>query len=184
MLRKSGGNLDSVSETRLKKIYPRLADLVRKMADTLAQEKIVIRVVQALRTIEEQDALFAQGRTKPGKIVTNARGGQSYHNFGLAVDCVPSKFGPDKAYDPDWNEKNPSWKRMIDVGTGLGLNSGATWRTLKDFPHFQLTGKFPESAPDAKLRALFEKGGMQAVWDAVSADLDAAKPLDEKASNA
>lgn len=176
--------MDTVSETRLKKIYPRLADLVRKMADTLAQEGIVIRVVQALRTIAEQDALFAQGRTKPGNIVTNARGGQSYHNFGLAVDCVPSKFGPDKPYDPDWNEKNPSWQRMIAVGTGLGLNSGATWRKLKDFPHFQLTGNFPENAPDAKLRALFDKGGMQAVWDAVSADLDAAKSEEGKTANA
>jgi len=176
--------VDSVSETRLQKIYPRLADLVRKMADTLLQEGIVIRVIQALRTIAEQDALFAQGRTKPGKIVTNARGGQSYHNFGLAVDCAPSKFGPDKPYDPDWDEKNPSWQRMIAVGVSLGLNSGATWRTLKDFPHFQLTGKFPEGSPNAKLRALFDQGGMQAVWDAVSADMEAAKPAEKKAVDA
>jgi peptidoglycan L-alanyl-D-glutamate endopeptidase CwlK len=53
----------------------------------------LIRVVQGLRSWTEQDALYAMGRTAPGKIVTNVKGGYSYHNYGMAVDCVPSIHG-------------------------------------------------------------------------------------------
>ena len=166
--------MDSSSESRLQKVYPKLADLIRQMADALAPEGIVIRVVQGLRTVAEQDALFAQGRTTPGKIVTKARGGQSYHNFGLAVDCVPSQFGPDRPFNPDWNAAHPSWQRMLAAGKSLGLDSGATWRTFKDFPHFQLTGNFPEGATNENLKTIFAGGGLQAVWDAVTAVLESA----------
>lgn len=163
--------MDATSESRLQDVFPPLADRVRSMAATLAQEGIVIRVVQAMRTWAEQDALYAQGRTAPGNIVTNCRGGQSYHNFGLAVDCAPSKHGPGQPFDPDWNEQNPSWQRMVAVGQSVGLDSGATWRTFKDVPHFQLTGRFPEGAPSQEMVQLFENGGTNAVWDAVSASL-------------
>lgn len=163
--------MDAASEARLQNVLPQLADRIRRMADMLAQEGIAIRVVQALRTWAEQDALYAQGRTAPGKIVTNCRGGQSYHNFGLAVDCAPSKNGPGQPFDPDWNEQNPSWQRMVTVGQSMGLDCGATWRTFKDVPHFQLTGRFPEGEPSPEMVQLFENGGTNAVWDAVNASM-------------
>lgn len=161
--------MDSVSEARLQSIYPPLADKLRQMAGMLEQEGIAIRVVQALRTWAEQDDLYAQGRTKAGSIVTNCPGGKSYHNFGLAVDCVPSTQGPGQPFTPDWNNQHPTWQRMVAVGTSLGLDSGATWRTFKDYPHFQLTGRFPEGAPNEEVQQLYKNGGNQAVWNAVSA---------------
>jgi peptidoglycan L-alanyl-D-glutamate endopeptidase CwlK len=147
---------------------PTLADKIRSMADTLANEGIYIRVVQGLRTIEQQEALYAQGRTAPGSIVTNCRGGQSYHNYGLAVDCVPSSQGTHAPFAPDWNPTHSDWKRMISVGTSLGLDSGSTWRTFKDFPHFQLTGEFPEGEPTQEVYELYAQGSFQAVWDVVT----------------
>ncbi|HEY6026066.1 MAG TPA: M15 family metallopeptidase [Pseudolabrys sp.] len=160
--------MDHVSEARLSLIYPALASKVRTMHDILELEGIEIRVVQGLRSWNEQDNLYAQGRTAPGKIVTNVKGGHSYHNFGLAVDCVPSTHTPDQPFDPDWNASHPAWKRMSDVGISLGLVSGATWRTFPDAPHFQLSGRFKMGSPDDEVRQLFADGGMAAVWEEVT----------------
>lgn len=160
--------MDHNSEKRLAEVYPRLADKVRAMAEQLATEGINIIVVQGLRTVEQQDALYAQGRTTPGAKVTNAKGGLSYHNFGLAVDCAPLD-GPSHI---DWSASHPNWLRMEKVGVDVGLVSGASWRTLPDAPHFQLQGpSFPEGAPNDELRAIYDQGGLQAVWNAVEASL-------------
>lgn len=164
--------MDSVSEQRLALIYPPLADKIRQMANTLAAEGIEIRVVQGLRTVAEQDALYAKGRTTPpiGKKyeVTNCPGGFSYHGFGLATDCVPSIYGPDQPYNPDWNKTHPDWQKMEAIGKSLGLDCGALWRTFKDAPHFQYTGGYPEGEPSLGCRELLANSGMQAVWDAVT----------------
>lgn len=162
--------MDNISEARLQNVIPVLADKIRQMAAMLELEGIVIRVTQGLRTIAEQDALYAQGRTAPGKIVTNCKGGFSYHNFGLAVDCVPSQFGPDEPFNPDWNAAHNSWKRMEAIGQSLGLESGATWRTFPDAPHFQIQGRFPVGAPNDELRELAQQGTQQ-VWNVVTASL-------------
>jgi peptidoglycan L-alanyl-D-glutamate endopeptidase CwlK len=156
--------MEHISEARLSLICPKLADKIRTLADMLAQEGILIRVVQGLRSWTEQDALYAMGRTAPGKIVTNVRGGGSYHNFGMAVDCVPSINGCELAYQPDWNRTHPAWSRMIDVGKSLGLTCGALWRTFPDAPHFQLEGRFPPGGPNDEVRQLFKDCGMEIVW--------------------
>lgn len=159
--------MDSISEARLQNLHPQLASRIRQMALILESEHIEIRVTQALRTVAEQNTLYAQGRTVPGARVTNCPGGYSWHNFGLAVDCCPSTNTPDHPFVPDWNENHPTWKRMEAVGQSLGLDSGATWRTFKDCPHFQLTGKFSEGAPNDEARKLATEG-LQPLWDEVS----------------
>jgi peptidoglycan L-alanyl-D-glutamate endopeptidase CwlK len=160
--------MDEISKSRLAEVHPRLATKVLLIGDILEHEGMAIRVVQGLRTVAQQDALYAMGRTAPGKIVTNCPGGKSYHNFGLAVDCVPSSQDPTKPFAPDWNPGHPVWKRMIEVAQSMALDCGAAWRTFKDFPHFQFTGPFPEGEPNDELHALFAQGGLPAVWDAVS----------------
>lgn len=167
--------MDTASEQRLQFVMPALADKIRYLARLLETEGIEMRVTAGLRTVAQQDALYAQGRngdTRPR--VTNCPGGYSYHNFGLAVDCCPSQFGPDKPFTPDWNDSHPSWQRMIFLGVQLGLTSGANWRTIKDAPHLQLTGRFPEGAPSDELRAILQEKGIEAVWEAVAAPLGTA----------
>lgn len=90
-----------------------------------------IAIVQTLRTIAEQDALYAQGRTKPGKIVTNARGGYSFHNFGVAFDMCPVVNG-----QLAWNNL-PLFRQIGTIGMRLGLEWGGTWTSFPDLPHFQ-----------------------------------------------
>ena len=158
--------MDSISEARLQLIYPALAAKIAQLSTMLEADGVMIRVVQGLRSWQEQDNLYAQGRTAPGHIVTNCPGGHSYHNFGLAVDCVPDDPSQ-PGYQPDWNSSHPTWKDMETKGQSLGLDSGATWRSFPDAPHFQLTGRFPEGAPDDEVRQLFKDGGMQAVWSEI-----------------
>jgi len=156
--------MNSSSQQRLALVYPGLSDLIFQLSTLCLQEGFAITVMQGLRTVEEQDALYAQGRTTPGKIVTNAQGGHSWHNFGLAVDCAPVE--PDGSID--WNAEHPQSKTMERLGVSIGLTSGANWIRIVDAPHFQLTGRFSENAPDDEVRQLYAAGGLQAVWDEVS----------------
>src|SRR5215210_4132063 len=111
------------SENRLKKVHPELARRVRMVIDNLAKAGMQIEVVQGLRTFAEQDALFAQGRTKPGRVVTNARGGQSNHNYGLAVDVVPFTNGK-----PNWEAPNSIWVAIGAEAEKLGMEWGGNWK--------------------------------------------------------
>ena len=153
--------MDAVSEARLSEVHPMLAQRVRSMTEMLAGENITIRVVQSLRSWAEQAALYAEGRTTPESIVTNAQPGHSYHNFGLAVDVAPFDMGI-----PDWNGNHPAWRRIVAVGESVGLVSGSTWRTFPDWPHFQWTSQYPIS-PNDEVRQLFTITGIQSVWDSL-----------------
>ena len=89
-------------------------------------------VTSCRRTIAEQNALYAQGRTKAGSIVTNAKGGQSPHNFGLAADLAPMKDG--KIW---WNAPDSVWKQMADIAVQLGLTAGYYFKSIVDKPHVE-----------------------------------------------
>lgn len=149
--------MDTISTARLSLVCPKLSDLIKQLDSSLAQEGISIRVVQGLRTWNEQAALYAQGRTAPGKVVTQAPPGHSWHNFGMAVDVVPMPNG-----QPDWNLGHPAWQRIVALGESLGLTSGSKF-SHPDWPHLQLTGKFPVSPTD-EVRQLFRDAGMEAIW--------------------
>src|SRR5215472_5240771 len=139
------------------------------MEQMLETQGIDITVAQGLRTWAEQEALYAQGRTVPGHIVTNAQGGYSWHNFGLAVDVYPENLADiTAAPNIDWNPDHPVWKAMEQVGVSLGLESGATWIRLVDAPHFQLRGMLQSlGAPDDNVRAVFQqRGNLDDVWQA------------------
>ena len=151
--------MDTVSELRLSEVYPGLATLVREMAAQLETEGIDIRVTQGLRAMAEQEAFYAQGRTAPGQIVTDAQPGYSWHQFGLAVDIAPLT-----PQGPDWNVGHPVWGRIVSVGVLLGLVAGAQWRVFPDWPHFQFTGRFLVT-PDDEARLILSTRGMGAVWE-------------------
>lgn len=146
--------MDEVSAQRLAKVHPILAGKVAAMDAKLQAKGVVIRVVQGLRTFSEQNALYAQGRTAPGKIVTNAMAGHSWHNWGFAVDCIPGVRDV-SVWTPNWNASHPDFELMIDAGVAEGLISGARWESIKDEPHFQLAG-IPAS-PDPAARAFLAK---------------------------
>ncbi|ACJ33060.1 M15 family metallopeptidase [Anoxybacillus flavithermus] len=122
------------ADKKLQGVHPTVAAKARQLVSLAYKEGIPIIITQGLRTIEEQNALYAQGRAKPGKIVTNAKGGYSYHNFGLAFDfAILNANG-----SVNWNVDD-KWKRVGAIGKSLGLEWGGDWTSFKDYPHFQYT---------------------------------------------
>lgn len=127
--------MNDASRRRLEKVHPTLSARIATLLDNLTQLGLQVEVVQGLRTFAEQDALFAQGRSRPGMIVTRARGGQSNHNYGLAVDVVPFNNG-----QPNWNAPIGVWTTIGSEAHKLGLEWGGDWRKFVDKPHIQLPG--------------------------------------------
>ena len=146
------------SEKRLQRLHPALASAVRAVIADLARRGIGVEVVQGLRTFEEQDELFAKGRTKPGLVVTQARGGESNHNFGLAADLCP--FTDDK---PDWNAPIDVWAAIGTTAMAHGLEWGGQWKKFLDKPHVQLP-----SMTVKECARCYQAGGLDAVWSAAS----------------
>jgi peptidoglycan LD-endopeptidase CwlK len=114
--------------------------IVKKSALELVRrayaEGINAQISHGMRTYAQQNELYAQGRTKKGNIVTNARGGQSNHNFGLAVDYFLTTWDGSKA---TWSV-NSDWRRVAAIGKSLGFSWGGDWRSFKDYPHLEMTG--------------------------------------------
>lgn len=92
------------------------------------------------RSGEEQDALYAQGRTKPGAKVTNAKAGQSFHQYRVALDLYPMVSGK-----PDFSGKSPNWHKIAAIFKKHGFEWAFEWKRFKEMPHFQMTGGHPLS---------------------------------------
>lgn len=121
---------------------PALQPLANQFIVQCLAEGINAFITQTYRSKGEQNADYAQGRSAPGHIITNAKGGESPHNCTLP-DGTPAArafdFGIKTAEGSlDWNASDAQWLRAIDIGEGLGLVSGSTWHSLKDSPHMEL----------------------------------------------
>jgi peptidoglycan L-alanyl-D-glutamate endopeptidase CwlK len=131
------------SVQRLTNLHPVVLAAATLLIERCYQRGIPILITQGLRTIVEQDALYAQGRTKPGAIVTNARGGYSYHNFGLAIDfalLLPNGSSASWDMRRDGNNNQiADWQEVVKEAKGLGFEWGGDWTSFKDYPHFQIT---------------------------------------------
>ena len=112
-------------------LHPALAYRLGQTVSEWYREGIDVRIVSGYRSWEDQDALFAQGRDTPGKIVTRAKAGQSWHNFGLAADIQVRPAGEAAWRSPTSTE--------AAVAEGFGLEWGGRWKYFCDPPHFQFT---------------------------------------------
>ena len=141
---------DSVSIPRVKLLHPKIRDEVAQLIGKVEfnNPKFAIRIVQGLRTIDEQNALYAQGRTAPGHIVTNAKGGSSFHNYGLAIDfaLLYDKDGDGRYETFSWEinadlDKDgiKDWQEVVTQFKAEGYEWGGDWKSIKDDPHLQKT---------------------------------------------
>lgn len=133
----------SKSEAKLSGLHPIVRQAAERLIECSFNRGVPIIITQGLRTIAEQDALYAQGRTKPGQIVTNARGGYSNHNFGVAIDfalLLPDgrSVSWDTLRDGD-KDRIADWQEVVEEAKKLGFEWGGDWRTFKDLPHFEMT---------------------------------------------
>jgi hypothetical protein len=120
-----GGVKRALSEGKL---LPMVERKMEALLDLCEQNGVAIKVTSTMRSCEAQNALYAQGRTTPGKIVTNAKCGESAHNFGVAFDICFNTATP----------YNGPWEKVGTLGESLGLEWGGRWTTFVDKPHFQL----------------------------------------------
>lgn len=95
-----------------------------------------VKVICGTRSWAEQDALYAQGRTRAGARVTNVRGGGSWHNYGLAFDI--GLFDGGRYVTED----GPYKKLVQAVGVPAGFEWGGNWTSFKDYPHMQYVGRY------------------------------------------
>ena len=111
-------------------LYPEMQPKVLALIAACQAQGIDLLITSTVRTLAEQAALYAQGRTTPGDIVTKARPGESFHNVRRAIDVVPLVGG--KAI---WTSM--FWEEIGRLGENQGFVWGGTFRTRKDKPHFE-----------------------------------------------
>lgn len=162
--------MNARSEAALATVSPVLAGKVRDAAADLENAGTHLLVVSGLRTAAQQDALFAQGRTAPGHIVTNAAAGHSMHNYGLAVDVVPYISG--ESGDLNWRPQTPQFAAMVTALKAQGLAWGGDWVHFKDEDHFQLSNV--PANPSAAMISDYGPGD-EAALKAIWANTDAGK---------
>jgi len=138
-------------ENQLDLLYPATAEKLGKFKARIDAEVAPCRMTQGLRSLKQQVAIFAQGRTLPGKIVTGTS--FSMHSLGLAGDfCFLGAI-------PYPEITNPSWVKFGDIARECGLVWGGTF-PRKDGPHVQDTYGLEKDL----LELLYKQGGIQAVW--------------------
>lgn len=159
-----------ITTPKVAALHPKLTDAITKVIAEAKARGFSVGVYSGIRTPEEQDQLYALGRTvknpdgydavkRPmGRIVTRARAWQSWHFYGLAVDVV---F---KTPDWDWEVKEELWDELGAIGKMFGLTWGGDQTAFPDSPHFQITGKIA-NVREAK-RILFDEG-LDKLWSLV-----------------
>jgi peptidoglycan L-alanyl-D-glutamate endopeptidase CwlK len=124
-----------INSRDLNELLPEVKRRVENFIEACKTNGIDLLVTSTYRDNESQAALYAQGRTAAGKIVTNARAGDSFHNHRCAVDVVPLVSGK-----PDWDGSHPVWAEVGRLGQENGLEWAGNWVHFKELAHFQYTG--------------------------------------------
>ncbi len=112
-------------------LLPYVDQQLQKVLQMMAIQGRPMKVASAYRSFDAQDELYAQGRTKPGKVVTNAKGGYSWHNYHVAVDCCFIDAEPFGDHHP--------WALYGQTAKRFGFEWGGDWDAFQDRPHIQMT---------------------------------------------
>ena len=150
--------IDDKTIERIALMHPKLREEVRDIYFEISAAltgKASCRFSYTLRTFAEQDGLYAQGRTTKGSIVTNAKGGLSYHNYGLALDIVlidgkNASWDVKKDFDSDGKA---DWIEVVNIFKQYGWTWGGDWKFV-DAPHFEK----PLGYPIRTLLDMYNKG--------------------------
>ena len=145
--------VDLITQQRIQLLHPK----VRTEVENINKNEIVpaltgratCRFAYTIRTFAEQNALYAQGRTRlfdaNGKrlgVVTKAKGGQSIHNYGLALDIVLIKDNKTASWEDNVDfdkDGKADWMEVVNILKSHGWTWGGDWKSFKDKPHFEKT---------------------------------------------
>ena len=124
-----------ISSRSIDDLSPPVKERVKKFLEDCRHQGIDLLVTSTYRDAESQNLLYAQGRTTAGRIVTRAKGGESFHNYRCALDVVPLVNGK-----PDWDGTHHIWERVGAIGKANGLDWASDWKSFRELAHFQYTG--------------------------------------------
>ena len=123
-----------INSRKLEDLHPKVAKLCDQFIRKCKSQNIDILITSTYRDAASQNALYAQGRTAPGKKVTNAKAGQSFHNWKCAFDFVPIVNGK-----PNWND-TALYTKCGEIAESVGLEWAGRWKIFKELAHCQYTG--------------------------------------------
>ena len=147
---------ERVDETKL---YPAFVSVIKQLLINCEKRGFVFFVIQGFRTPEQQSALYNQGRSLPGKIVTNAKALESFHNFGIAVDlCHDKDHKKENGLQPDWDMT--AYRVLQEEAHKLNLTSGLDFKSFPEGPHIQMKTNLTLQ----QLKELYLKGGLSEVF--------------------
>jgi peptidoglycan LD-endopeptidase CwlK len=150
-------------------LYPPFAEQLTDFESRLVIARLPFFLFMGLRSWAEQAELYAQGRTKPGSIVTNARPGSSLHNYGLAADYVLDGMIEKPGIQWSWDIKadlnhdgRNDWLQMAEIAAACGLDPGWFWKKFPDAPHVE--NKYGLTLNE--IREIYAQGGnrIESVW--------------------
>ncbi|WP_412176699.1 M15 family metallopeptidase [Bacillus sp. T3] len=122
-------------------LHPVVEERTDQLIEKAAAKGITVIITDDFRSAADQNKLYEQGRSTEGTIVTNAKGGESYHNFGLAIDfALKLPTGDviwDRQYDGNGNATS-DWTEVVTIAKELGFEWGGDWVNFKDYPHLQM----------------------------------------------
>ena len=124
---------------KVEDLEPDVQEMALAFLQKCAQQGITLRVTQTRRTWDEQAKIYAQGRTTPGKVVTHAPPGHSWHQFGRAFDVAEMDKTPYDLGEPGFKDDDPLWEYIGAIGESVGLEWGGRWKR-PDRPHFEHHG--------------------------------------------
>lgn len=122
-------------------LHPVVEERTNYLIERAASKGIVVIITDGFRSIEDQDILYEKGRSTEGNIVTHAKGGESYHNYGLAVDFALKDSGGNVLWDRqfDGNVNGiADWSEVVTLAKELGFEWGGDWINFKDYPHLEM----------------------------------------------
>lgn len=125
-----------INSRKIEDLHPKVADMCQRFIEACDKAGIDVIITSTYRDNESQAAIYAQGRTAPGKKVTNAKPGQSWHNWRCAFDFVPIVNG--KA---QWSDLK-LFERCGVIAESVGLEWAGRWKRMKESAHCQYTGGF------------------------------------------
>ena len=143
-------------------LHPRLRNALQTLQQQCSAAGLEIGFSSGYRSAAEQDELYSQGRTKPGSIVTNAKGGTSQHNWGIAADFFQ-------------NIKGKEWEvwffdRVGQMAESLGLGWGGRWTDFTDRPHLYLPDWGDTPTPLINQFGLYGYDAFRATWNESSSN--------------
>jgi peptidoglycan L-alanyl-D-glutamate endopeptidase CwlK len=137
----------NATTTDLIYLHPKVRKAAQKALLECYSQGYSVTVVETYRTLERQAKLYAQGRSEPGQIVTKAESGESYHNYGLALDISPVNDA------------------IVSIFENCRFEWGGRWKSFKNTPHFQMTLGYSVS----QLKSFFSsENNLLSVWKTIS----------------